>query len=155
MPKKTPATRPFLTHAYLLAGAVLCLLLATPLRAGVPTEPAQRAKLIGQPAAVTVEPATLNLTGPRAMQQIVVTGRYADGSLRDLTPLCDLSADPVVVLAKGGFVLPAKNGTGALTIKAGGQSARVPVTVKEVDKPRPVSFRHELVAVLNVGGCNQ
>ncbi|HKB39099.1 MAG TPA: DUF1549 domain-containing protein [Gemmataceae bacterium] len=155
MPKPTtPATRPFFARAHLLAGAILCLLLATPLRAAVPTEPAERAKLIGQPVAVTVEPATLNLTGPRAMQQIVVTGRYADGSLRDLTPLCDISADPVVVLAKGGFVLAAKNGTGALTIKAGGQSARVPVTVKDFDKAKPVSFRHELIAVLNVGGCN-
>jgi len=76
MPKTaTPATRPFFARAHLLAGAILCLLLATPLRAAVPTEPAERAKLIGQPVAVTVEPATLNLTGPRAMQQIVVTGR--------------------------------------------------------------------------------
>src|SRR5207253_8641510 len=49
----------------------------------------------------------------------------------------------------------AKNGTGALTIKAGAQTTRVPVTVKDFDKPKQVSFRHELVAVLNVGGCNQ
>src|SRR5262245_11025774 len=148
MPKTTTrATRLFLACACLL-------FLAAPLRAAVPTEPAARAKLIGQPVAVTVEPATLDLTGPRAMQQIVVTGRYADGSLRDLTPLCDISGDPVVVLAKGGFVLAAKNGTGALTVKAGGQTARVPVTVKDLDKAKPVSFRHELIATLNVGGCN-
>src|SRR5205085_3825890 len=116
--------------------------------------PAQRAKLIGQPTAIVVEPANLTLTGSRATQQIVVTGRYADGGLRDLTPLCEITADPVVVLANGGFVLAAKNGTGALTINAGGQTARVLVTVKEADKPQPVRFRHELIAALNVGGCN-
>jgi len=149
----TAATRLFLCRL-LLAGAAL-LLPAIALRAAVPTKPAERAKLIGQPTALVVEPATLTLSGPRAMQQLVVTGRYADGSLRDLTPLCDISADPVVVLAKGGFVLAAKNGTGALTIKAGAQTTRVPVTVKDLDKPKQVSFRHELVAVLNVGGCNQ
>src|SRR5438552_7681430 len=150
----TPATRPFLCRLLLLAGAAL-LVPATSLPAAVPTKPAERANLIGQPAALVVEPATLTLSGPRAMQQLVVTGRYADGSLRDLTPLCDISADPVVVLAKGGFVLAAKDGSGALTVKAGAQTARVPVTVKDFDKPKQVSFRHELVAVLNVGGCNQ
>ena len=55
----------------------------------------------------------------------------------------------------GGFVPPKKNGVTALLVKAGGQTARVPVTVKDLDKPQPVSFRHELIAALNVGGCNQ
>src|SRR5438445_13545150 len=96
----TPATRSRFCRPLLLAGAALFLFLpATSLRAAVPTKPAERAKLIGQPAALIVEPATLTLSGPRATQQLVVTGRYADGSLRDLTPLCDISADPVVVLA--------------------------------------------------------
>src|SRR5262249_36191747 len=27
-------------------------------------------------------------------------------------------------------------------------------TVKDLDRPHPVSFRHELIAALNVGGCN-
>ena len=138
-----------------LSGIALALLLTPGLvRAGVPSDPAERAALIGQPASIVVEPPSLTLTGPRATQQIVVTGRYADGSVRDLTPLCDISGDAVVVLARGGFVLPAKNGTGALTVKAGPQAVRVPVTVKDLDRPTPVSFRHELIAALNVGGCN-
>src|SRR5204863_5749126 len=32
---------------------------------------------------------------------------------------------------------------------------RVPVTVRNVTADRPVGFRREVVAALNVGGCNQ
>src|SRR5687768_1520353 len=42
------------------------VLLTSSLTAGVPTEPAKRAAIIGAPAALTVEPANLVLTGPRS-----------------------------------------------------------------------------------------
>src|SRR5438067_6250488 len=113
-----------------LFGGGLCLLLPALARGGLPTDPAQRAALVGQPSALAVEPPSLTLTGPRSTQQLVVTGRYADGSVRDLTPLCDFRAEgAVAAVGKGGFVLPVKDGTGALTIKAGTQTARVPVNV--------------------------
>src|SRR5207244_2596649 len=47
-----------------------------------------------------------------------------------------------------------KDGPGVLTVKAGKQMLRVPVMVKDLDKPQPVSFRNDLIATLNVGGCN-
>src|SRR5262249_43686776 len=98
----------------------------------------------------------LTLTGPRATQQVVVTGRYADGSVRDLTPFCEWTVEAADLLTlDGGFVAPRKNGQSALVIKAGGQTARVPVTVTEVDAAKPLSFRHDMIAALNVGGCNQ
>jgi Protein of unknown function (DUF1549)/Protein of unknown function (DUF1553) len=128
-----------------LAGGLLCLFLAAPIPA---------ADLVGQPAKLVVEPAALTLSGPRAMQQLLVTGQYADGTVRDLTTACQVSAGPVVVVAPGGFILAAKDGTGTLTVKAGSQAVQVPVTVKDVAKAPPVSFRHEMIAVLNVGGCN-
>ena len=51
-----------------------------------PSDPAEKAKLIGQPLALEASPANIAVSGPRGMQQVIVTGRYADGSLRDLTP---------------------------------------------------------------------
>jgi len=135
-----------------------CFLLGlTPLpgAAAVPDDAAQKAALIGQPTALLVQPSALTLVGPRARQQVVVTGRYADGSVRDLTPFCELTcADGTVAVGEDGYVQPKKNGTGALAIKAGAQTMKVPLTVKELDKQHPVSFRHELIASLNVGGCN-
>src|SRR5262245_38082827 len=115
-----PATRAALCRTRLLGGALSVLLLPALARAGVPTEPAKRNALIGQPTALLVEPPSMTLTGPRATQQLVVTGRYADGSVRDLTAVCDFAAEGarVVVLAKGGFVMPAKNGSGAVAVKA-------------------------------------
>jgi hypothetical protein len=139
--------------------AVIALVLAAalPASAAVPSDPADRAPIIGQPAAVVVQPAAITLSGPQAMQQIVVTGRYASGPERDLTHLADLSIETadLVDLGPGGFLLPKKNGTTNLVVKAGPQTVRVPVTVKDLEKPQPVSFRHSLIAALNVGGCNQ
>jgi len=116
----------------------------------------KKAVAIGQPTALVVQPETVILTGPRAMQQLVITGKYADGTVRDLTPLCDISAEAagIVDLGTNCFLQPLKEGATNLVIKAGTQTAKVPLTVKDFDKPKPVSFRHDLVAALNVGGCN-
>jgi hypothetical protein len=141
----------------LLAAPALLLALAAFAPAAPPAAAAAKAQLIGQPAALVVQPESITLNGPRAMQQVVVTGRYADGSVRDLTPFCDLSVEAadVAAVSGSGFLTPKKSGATALVVKAGPQSARVPVTVADFDTPRPVSFRRDLVAALSVGGCNQ
>src|SRR5437016_5224199 len=114
------------------------VLLTSSLSAGVPTEPAKRAAIVGAPAALAVEPANLVLSGPRSVQQLVVTARYADGAVRDLTPLCTYSIDqPIVALDQTGMVVAAKNGTATMTIQAGQQSIKLPVAVKDYEKPRP------------------
>jgi hypothetical protein len=130
---------------------------ALPARAVLPSDAEGRAKITGQPVAVTVQPATITLDGPRAMQQIVVTGQYAGGSVRDLTALADLSCEAAAVahVEAGGLVLPRQNGASAILIKVGGRTTKLPVTVKGLDKPHPVSFRRQVIASLNVGGCNQ
>jgi hypothetical protein len=130
-------------------------LAATAARAAVPTEPAKVAPLVGQPTALAVQPESITLTGPRALQQVVVTGKYADGTVRDLTPFCEMAFEATDVAAlKDGLLAPKKNGTTSLVVRAGGQTAKVLVVVKDFDKPAPVSFRHEFIAALNVGGCN-
>jgi hypothetical protein len=136
--------------------AALLVALAAPARGAPPADPAAAARAVGQPAALLVQPEAVTLAGPRARQQVVVTGRYADGSVRDLTPFCELSVEPAEVAAAeaGGYLAARKSGTAALVVKAGGQTTRVPVVVKDAEKPQPVSFRRELIAALNVGGCN-
>ncbi len=151
MARRTPAwLRPLTALALLLAAAAVAA-------AAVPADPAQRAQQIGQPTALLVQPETITLTGPRAVQQVVVTGKYADGSVRDLTPFCELSVEAadVAAVTPSGFLTPKKTGATALVVKAGPASARAPITVADFDKAKPVSFRTELVASLNVGGCNQ
>src|SRR5437879_5688469 len=90
---------PILTWAFLL--------LAVPVsRAAVPADPAERAKVIGQPVALVVQPAVVQLTGQRGLQQVVVTGKYADGSVRDLTAFCEITVEKTdgVEVGSGGFI---------------------------------------------------
>src|SRR5262249_32263247 len=144
-----------LSHRLPPVACCLLLLCALPASAAVPTDAAKRSAVVGQPASLLVQPPAVGLVGPRARQQIVVTGRYADGSVRDLTPLCDFSCDNAALAAvdETGFITPRGNGAGTLVVKAGGQTASVALTVKDFDKPQPVSFRRDLIAALNVGGC--
>ncbi len=137
------------------AAALLVASLATPATAAVPTEPKARGELVGSPAELFVQPAGVSLAGPRARAQLLVTGRYADGSLRDLTPVCDFSCQgDIATVDATGHVVAKKNGSSHLTVKAGGKSVQVAVVVRDFDKPHPVSFRHDVIAALNVGGCN-
>ncbi len=122
----------------------------------MPKNSAARAAAIGQPQSLVVAPSPLTLSGPRAVQQLVVTGKYADGSERDLTPLCEFEAEPSNIVAAGadGFLRPLKDGQATLVVKAGDQSTRVSVAVTDFTRPQPISFHSQVIAALNVGGCN-
>jgi Protein of unknown function (DUF1553)/Protein of unknown function (DUF1549) len=116
----------------------------------------ERAALIGAPAGLEAAPATATLNGLRDARQIVVSGKYADGSARDLTHAVSAKVEPagIVELQDGVFLRPKKNGTATVIISAGGKEVRVPVTVSGMDAAAPVSFRRDVIASLNVGGCN-
>ena len=70
---------------------ILCAMLLPTIASSAepPTEAADREKLIGQPVAVDVMPAKIDMKGPRAVTQLVVTGKYADGTVRDLTSVAE------------------------------------------------------------------
>jgi hypothetical protein len=124
--------------------------------AAVPSDAAQKTAVIGQPTALVAQPEAVTLSGRHAYQQLVVTGRYGDGAVRDLTAVCAMTSEapPIAAVDETGFVTPKKNGSTAIVVKAGGKSVRVAVTVKDLDKPQTTSFRNEVIASLNVGGCN-
>ncbi|MBI2806361.1 MAG: DUF1553 domain-containing protein [Planctomycetes bacterium] len=139
-----------------LALSVVCLT-SREIRADVPTDPAVIAKLIGTPKELKVQPEKITLVGPRATAQPVITGIYADGTVRDLTPVATFIVDgndPMIVIDTDRFVTAKKNGAGTVTISAGGKSIKLPVEVQGFEKPIPVSFRNDVIAALNVGGCN-
>lgn len=129
---------------------------AAALAAGTPEKPADKATYIGQPVSLAVQPEMVRLVGPRAMRQMLVTGRYSDGSERDLTCVCNISAETrdIVKISPAGFLSSLAAGETALVVQAGEKTARVPVVVTDFDKPQPVSFRRDFIAALNVAGCN-
>ncbi len=136
----------------------LALLLVLPCttRAADPTDSEQRV-LIGEPVSLRVQPDAIRLSGPRAMQQIIVTGRYINDVERDLTHVCTVNAGDadMLTVGNGGFIEPRKNGRTTLVVQAGSLTTRIPVIVESFDQPQPVTFRHDLIAALNVAGCNQ
>ena len=135
--------------------AVVVACSCLPAFASIPADAKLRAKVIGHPTAIEVRPAAVKLDGPRAMQQMLVTGKYADGTVRDLTAFATYRADAADVVNPGsGFVRGKHNGHTELTIQVGGLTTKIPVTVLRFDEPRQVSFRQEVIASLNVGGCN-
>jgi Protein of unknown function (DUF1549)/Protein of unknown function (DUF1553)/Bacterial Ig-like domain (group 2) len=114
----------------------------------------------GQPklVAIAVEPAAATLEGKRARQALLVTGRYSDGSVRDLTAKARWqSSQPRVaaVAAASPVVRPVGDGAAVVTASVPGAAPAVArVTVKESGSVAPVSFHHEVMPVLTRAGCN-
>jgi hypothetical protein len=100
-------------------------------------------------------PSAVRLNGPAASQRLVVLGRFADGSTRDLTPQATFTADGPAARLEGGRIRPASDGKSAIVVKAAGLETRVPVEVQGATAERVVSFRNEVVPVLTKLGCNQ
>ena len=150
------ATRTRLSACARAFGFVLALVAAAPANAAAPVDAAERKAVIGQPATVEAFPQTVTLNGVRDARQLVVSGKYADGTLRDLTSVVEVKAEPagVVEVQEGAYLRPKKNGTATVTINANGKEVRVAVKVEGMDTPTPVSFRRDVIAAMNVGGCN-
>lgn len=122
----------------------------------VPSQPSKRQAVVGDPIRIEVVPQAVELQGARANRQLIVTGHYSDGSVRDMTPFAEYRIDPQdLVTCNRGWLRGVKNGDGRITVVVGKHSVPVTVKVQNVEKSPPVSFRHEVIAALNVGGCNQ
>jgi hypothetical protein len=110
------------------------------------------------PERISVEPATIALSGAGARQQVAVTGHYADGSVRDLTGDSRFTVVPqgLAGVTPGGVVTVAtgREGHGRLVIEASGRSTEATIEATRPGERRPVSYRHDVVALLSKAGCN-
>ena len=97
------------------------------------------------------------LIGPDAAQQILVTGTFSSGQVRDLTRQARYSSAPagIVSIDPSGMVTPLQDGQAEITAEmAGVAPVRVAVTVSHFsDEPR-VSFANQVVPVFTKVGCN-
>ncbi len=110
---------------------------------------------VGSPARLEVFPSAVKLTGPRSRMQLIVTGHYADGSVRDLTRDSQFASTEAEIAALDGSVaVPHKDGKATIAVMAGGRAAVVPVEVTALEKPQPVSFEFDTLAALSKQGCN-
>src|SRR5688572_18661189 len=128
----------------LRAGLLIGLLLPLPLRAQ-------------EPQSILLEAGRkVVLSGPESWQQVLVSGRYADGQTRDLTRSAKYDAIPAGIIAvdASGLVTPLKDGEATLHAKVDGLSTSLPVVVKDIATERPIHFENQIAPIFTRFGCN-
>jgi hypothetical protein len=113
------------------------------------------AVVVGDPTGITMVPETISLNGSRSRQQVLITGQYASGELRDLTPASELvSSDVKVARVENGVIYPVGDGVAQIIAVVAGKAAKSQVTVRGYADPHPASFKNETLAALTKAGCN-
>src|SRR5262245_48333806 len=107
-------------------------------------------------ARLALEPSNPIIFDSRLTQTLIVTGKYTDGSLRDLTRQASFtSSDPAVATVDpSGTVKAITNGLAWITAKVGRLSARQPVRVQFADQKRAVSFVNDIAPIFARMGCS-
>lgn len=109
------------------------------------------------PEIVSIEafPKNVILETSADFHRVIVIARMKDASTHDITAQSKLSlADSSLAALSGTALTPKKDGSTSLKIEYRGLGAEVPVTVKDAEKPRPVSFQLDVMPVLTAAGCN-
>ncbi len=116
---------------------------------------ASLAELTQDLKSIVAHPASVSLETANDFHSVIVYGKYADVSTRDLTQRAKYElADPSIAKLTEHKLTPLKDGKTKLTITLGEQSVVVPVTVIDATKKRPVSFQLDVMPVITSAGCN-
>lgn len=109
------------------------------------------------PALLVVEPAEIRLDGIRDEAQLIVTGQYADGSVRDLTGEAQFltTGEALVEVGPNGLIRPRSGGQGRVVARVGPVEAAAAVTVDRPEAEHPRRFEVEVQPALTKAGCNQ
>ncbi len=99
---------------------------------------------------------TVTLAGRDAMRQIIVTGKYATGQLRDLTRDVKFTTNPpgIIQIDPTGLVTPLKEGQATIAASSGSASASINVQVTNLVNDIPVHFTNQVVPIFTKFGCN-
>lgn len=103
---------------------------------------------------LVLQPEAVELRGPLDRVQVLATLVQADAR-PCTTDVSWASADPGVVTAEDGYLVPRGDGTTTVTARLGSVRAGVVVRVTGMAQPRRVSFRREALPALVEAGCGQ
>ncbi len=106
-------------------------------------------------SSVQAAPGDFALAGKWAAQHIVVTARYSDGSVRDVTSQArfQTSNRKIAAVTKTGIVTPVSDGDATITLTALGKKQKLHVLVKGA-RDQAAGFRNTVEPVLSRLGCN-
>jgi hypothetical protein len=101
-------------------------------------------------------PRQIVLDNPEASQQVLVFDILPDGRAVDVSRDVGYEAVPkgIVAVDRRGQVRPLAEGRAELQIQRSDERMVVPVEVRGMTSPRPVSFRNEILPILTKAGCN-
>ncbi|MBA2227830.1 DUF1549 domain-containing protein [Thermogemmata fonticola] len=145
-------------HFLAVGFAWVGVLFPLPLKAGEApggSAPAAR-EALPEGATVTrlvVHPSRIELRGPFAYAQVLVTAQLSNGETADVTRLAHYEL-PQGLTVDAGLIRPQRDVQGTLTIRLGNQSVQVPVQAVQVQSDPPVSFVADVQPVLSKLGCN-
>ncbi len=105
-------------------------------------------------AKLDVSPKAVELKGPFAYSQLVVTATLDGGGTLDVTRMATFTPPAGVTVAPNGLLRSTADGKGELGIAVGTHIAAVVVTVSDTKSEAPVSFVKDVQPVLAKLGCN-
>ncbi len=101
--------------------------------------------------------ATLRLRNSDARHQLLVSAKFADGSIRDFARRVKYDVKPpgVVTVDTNGFVVPVGDGTATLTARSPeGITGKLTATVENFRTVVPINFPNQIVPIFTKTGCN-
>lgn len=106
--------------------------------------------------AIEVAPPSVELNGPYAYAQLLVTGILNTGDRVDVTRLAAYTfPQETAKVSKLGRITPVADGRATVTVSVAGLQAAVPVNVSRIADPAELSFIRDVNPVLSRMGCNQ
>ncbi|MCU0703368.1 MAG: DUF1553 domain-containing protein [Fimbriiglobus sp.] len=105
-------------------------------------------------AKLDVSPKVVELKGPFAYSQLVVTATLDSGGTADVTRLAQFAPPAGVTVSPNGLVRPTADGKGEVKVSVGGQTISVSVTATDFASIAPVSFVKDVQPMLSKLGCN-
>lgn len=106
-------------------------------------------------AEIKVSPASIELDRPEASQQLLVT-KESGGKRQDATREAkyEVQAPAIIQVDADGLVHPLAEGATKLVIRVGEVASEMPVTVRGLTAPPPISFENEIQPLLTKARCN-
>ena len=98
----------------------------------------------------------LRLAGRDASLQLIVTGQFTSGPVRDLSRSASYESSPagLVAIDATGLVTSLKEGKAVVTVKSDGASATATITVTNLVNDLPVNFTNQVAPIFTKFGCN-
>jgi hypothetical protein len=96
------------------------------------------------------------IRGSDSLQQLVITGHYANGGVRDLTNMATWrpANTAVVNVERDGLLVSVGSGTTEVVAEFDDKSVAIAVSVTDADQPLPINFTNEIVPIFSKLGCN-